>query len=213
VDLPSADIDRVKQEIEEGIDLDCADAVVVSAKTCLGVPELLESLVQRLPVPTGDPKAPLKALIFDSWYDSYQGVVVLFRIMQGSIRKNDKIRLFSTDTEYEVLRLGVFSPEPMDIANLEAGEVGFLCASIRSLGDAKVGDTITLANNPATEPVEGFKEVKPRVFCGLYPTDSSDYEALKFALEKLQLNDAAFSFEAETSQALGFGYRCGFLGL
>ena len=213
VDLPSSDVERVKQEIEEVIGLDCENAVAVSAKTGLGVPELLESLVKRLPAPTGNPKTPLKALIFDSWYDSYQGVVVLFRIMEGTIKKGDKIRLFSTDVEYEVLRLGVFSPEPMDIADLEAGEVGFLCASIKSLGDAKVGDTITLANNPASEPVEGFKEVKPMVFCGLYPTDSADYESLKFALEKLQLNDAAFSFEAETSQALGFGYRCGFLGL
>lgn len=213
VDLPSADVERVKQEIEEGIGLDCANAVAVSAKTGQGVPELLEYLIERLPAPGGDPAAPLKALIFDSWYDSYQGVVVLFRIMQGAIKKSDKIRLFSTGVEYEVLRLGVFSPEPMDIANLEAGEVGFLCASIKSLGDAKVGDTITLANKPASEPVAGFKEVKPMVFCGLYPTDSADYEALKFALEKLQLNDAAFSFEAETSQALGFGYRCGFLGL
>ncbi|CAK7006999.1 MAG: Elongation factor 4 [Desulfovibrio sp.] len=213
VDLPSADIPRVKQEIEEGIGLDCSEAVAVSAKTGEGVPELLETLIKRLPAPTGDPTAPLKALIFDSWYDSYQGVVVLFRVMEGAVKKNDKIRLFSTGVEYEVLRLGVFSPEATDIARLEAGEVGFLCASIKSLGDAKVGDTITLANKPATEPVAGFKEVKPMVFCGLYPTDSADYEALKFALEKLQLNDAAFSFEAETSQALGFGYRCGFLGL
>ncbi len=213
VDLPSADVDRVKQEIEEGIGLDCKEAMPVSAKTGLGVPELLEELVRRLPPPDGDPKAPLKALIFDSWYDSYQGVVVLFRIMDGTIRKHDRIRLFSTDVEYEVLRLGVFSPEAADIDQLAAGEVGFLCAGIKQLGDARVGDTITLAANPASEPVPGFKEVKPMVFCGLYPTDSADYEALKAALEKLQLNDAAFSYEPETSQALGFGYRCGFLGL
>jgi len=213
VDLASADVDRVKQEIEEGIGLDCAHSLAVSAKTGLGVPELLEALVKRLPAPTGDPKAALKALIFDSWYDSYQGVVVLFRIMEGTIKTHDKILLSSTGVSYEVLRLGVFSPEPMDIDCLEAGEVGFLCGAIKSLGDAKVGDTITLVANPAKEPVAGFKEVKPMVFCGLYPTDSADYEALKTALEKLQLNDAAFSYEAETSQALGFGYRCGFLGL
>ncbi len=213
VDLPSADVDRVRKEIEEGIGLDCTEAMPVSAKTGLGVPDLLEALVRRLPGPDGDPAAPLKALIFDSWYDSYQGVVVLFRIMDGTIRKHDRIRLFSTNVEYEVLRLGVFSPEPKDIESLAAGEVGFLCAGIKELGDARVGDTITLAANPAKEPVPGFKEVKPMVFCGLYPTDSADYEALKAALEKLQLNDAAFSYEPETSQALGFGYRCGFLGL
>ncbi|MDL2272462.1 translation elongation factor 4 [Desulfovibrio sp. OttesenSCG-928-I05] len=213
VDLASADVPRVKEEIEEGIGLDCDGAMEVSAKTGQGVPELLEALIQRLPAPQGDPKAPLKALIFDSWYDSYQGVIVLFRVMEGTVRKNDTIRLFSTGVEYEVLRLGVFSPEPMDIPSLSAGEVGFICAGIKQLGDAQVGDTITGADNPAAEPVPGFKEVKPMVFCGLYPTDSAEYESLKQALEKLQLNDAAFSFEAETSQALGFGFRCGFLGL
>ncbi len=213
IDLPSSDVDRVREEIEEAIGLDCTDALPVSAKTGEGVAEVLEALVQRLPAPTGDPDAPLKALIFDSWYDSYQGVVVLFRIMDGTIKKNDRIRLMATGKEYEVLRLGVFSPEPTDMPVLSAGEVGFLCGSIKELGDAKVGDTITLINNPAEEPVEGFKEVQPMVFCGLYPSDSDDYETLKTALEKLQLNDAAFSYEPETSQALGFGYRCGFLGL
>ncbi len=213
IDLPSSDVDRVRTEIEEAIGLDCTDALPVSAKTGEGVAEVLEALVQRLPAPQGDPDAPLKALIFDSWYDSYQGVVVLFRIMDGTIKKNERIRLMATGKEYEVLRLGVFSPEPTDMPTLSAGEVGFLCGSIKELGDAKVGDTITLVNNPAEEPVEGFKEVQPMVFCGLYPSDSDDYEALKAALEKLQLNDAAFSYEPETSQALGFGYRCGFLGL
>ncbi len=213
IDLPSSDVDRVRTEIEEAIGLDCTDALPVSAKTGEGVAEVLEALVERLPAPQGDPDAPLKALIFDSWYDSYQGVVVLFRIMDGTIKKNERIRLMATDKEYEVLRLGVFSPEPTDMPSLSAGEVGFLCGSIKELGDAKVGDTITLVNNPAQEPVEGFKEVQPMVFCGLYPSDSDDYEALKAALEKLQLNDAAFSYEPETSQALGFGYRCGFLGL
>ena len=213
IDLPSAEVDRVKEEIEEAIGLDCTDALPVSTKTGLGVDAVLEAIVHRLPAPGGDLDAPLKALIFDSWYDSYQGVVVLFRVVDGRVKLGDMVRLMSTGKEYEVLRLGVFSPEATDVKELHAGEVGFLCGSIKSLGDARVGDTITLAANPATEPVPGFKEVKPMVFCGLYPSESDDYENLKAALEKLQLNDAAFSFEPETSQALGFGFRCGFLGL
>ncbi len=213
VDLASANVEGVKAEIEEGIGLDCAEALAVSAKTGFGVDEVLEAIVKRLPPPEGDPEAPLKALIFDSWYDSYQGVVVLFRVMDGTIKKGERIRLFATGGEYEVLRLGAFSPEQVDLPQLSAGEVGFLCGNIKTLSDAKVGDTVIHMARPASEPVEGFKEVKPMVFCGLYPTDSVDYEPLKYALEKLQLNDAAFSFEAETSQALGFGFRCGFLGL
>ncbi|MDL2315944.1 translation elongation factor 4 [Desulfovibrio sp. OttesenSCG-928-A18] len=213
IDLPSADPERVKNEIEEGIGLDCEASIAISAKTGDGVEEVLESIVERLPGPDGDPHAPLKALIFDSWYDPYQGVIVLFRVVDGSLKKGDRVRLFSTGVEYEVLRLGAFSPEPKDLDLLSAGEVGFLCANIKELGDARVGDTITLAANPAKEAVPGFKEVKAMVFCGLYPTDNADYEDLKYALEKLQLNDAAFTFEAETSQALGFGFRCGFLGL
>lgn len=213
IDLPSAEVERVKAEIEESIGLDCADALPVSAKTGMGVDAVLEAIVQRLPAPKGNPDAPLKALIFDSWYDSYQGVVTLFRVMDGAVRLGDRIRLMSTGKEYDVLRLGVFSPEATDVKELTAGEVGFLCGSIKELGDARVGDTLTLAGNPALEAVPGFKEVKPMVFCGLYPTDSDEYESLKAALEKLQLNDAAFSFEPETSQALGFGFRCGFLGL
>lgn len=213
IDLPSADVDRVRTEIEESIGLDCTDAVPVSAKTGLNIDQVLTAIVERLPAPQGDLDAPLKALIFDSWYDSYQGVVVLFRIMDGKIKKGDKIRLMATDKEYEVIRLGVFSPTAVDMKELDAGEVGFLCGNIKELGDARVGDTITLASNPAADPVPGFKEVQSMVFCGLYPTDSADYENLKTALEKLQLNDAAFSFEPETSQALGFGFRCGFLGL
>ena len=213
IDLPSADPARVRAEIEEGIGLDCAGALEVSAKTGLGVDAVLEAIVARLPAPQGDREAPLKALIFDSWYDSYQGVVALFRVMDGRIRKGDRIRLMSTGKEYEALRLGVFSPEAVDVDELLAGEVGFLSGSIKELGDARVGDTITLAARPAAAPVPGFKEVKPVVFCGLYPTESDEYENLKAALEKLQLNDAAFSFEPETSQALGFGFRCGFLGL
>ena len=213
IDLPSADAARVRGEIEEGIGLDCAGALEVSAKTGLGVDGVLEAIITRLPPPDGDREAPLKALIFDSWYDSYQGVVALFRVMDGRIRKGDRIRLMSTGKEYEALRLGVFSPEALDVDELAAGEVGFVSGSIKELGDARVGDTITLAARPAAEPVPGFKEVKPVVFCGLYPTESDEYENLKAALEKLQLNDAAFSFEPETSQALGFGFRCGFLGL
>ena len=213
IDLPSAEVERVKAEIEESIGLDCSEALPVSAKTGMGVDAVLEAIVKRLPAPRGNPDAPLKALIFDSWYDSYQGVVTLFRVVDGAVRLGDTIRLMSTGKEYEVLRLGVFSPEAADVRELTAGEVGFLCGSIKELGDARVGDTITLADNPAAEPVPGFKEVKPMVFCGLYPTESDDYENLTAALEKLQLNDAAFSFEPETSQALGFGFRCGFLGL
>ena len=213
IDLPSAEVERVKAEIEESIGLDCSEAMPVSAKTGMGVDAVLEAIVNRLPAPKGDENAPLKALIFDSWYDSYQGVVILFRIMDGTIKRNDMVRLMSTGKEYEVLRLGVFSPEATDVNLLHAGEVGFMCGSIKELGDARVGDTITLANNPASEAVPGFTEVKPMVFCGLYPTESDEYENLKTALEKLQLNDAAFSFEPETSQALGFGFRCGFLGL
>ena len=213
IDLPSANVDAVREEIEETIGLDCTDALEVSAKTGQGVGDVLEAIVRRLPPPDGDPDKPLKALIFDSWYDSYQGVVTLFRVVDGALRKGDKIRLMSTGKEYDVLRLGVFSPEAVDVEELGAGEVGFLCGSIKELGDAAVGDTITLANRPADEPVPGFKKAQPMVFCGLYPTESGDYENLKAALEKLQLNDAAFTFEPETSQALGFGFRRGFLGL
>ena len=213
IDLPSADVDRVKAEIEEAIGLDCSAALPVSAKTGMGVDAVLEAIVHQLPAPQGDPAATLKALIFDSWYDSYQGVVVLFRVMDGTVRLGEQVRLMSTGKEYEVLRLGVFSPEATDVKELHAGEVGFLCGSIKSLGDARVGDTITHADRPADAPVPGFKEVQPMVFCGLYPSESDDYENLKAALEKLQLNDAAFSYEPETSQALGFGFRCGFLGL
>ena len=213
IDLPSADPDRVRSEIEESIGLDCTDSVDVSAKTGLNIDQVLEAIVHRLPAPEGNSNAPLKALIFDSWYDSYQGVVVLFRIMDGILKLGDTIHLMASDRDYEVVRLGVFSPNAVDVKELGAGEVGFLCANIKELGHARVGDTITLKERPAEEPVPGFKEVKPMVFCGLYPTDAADYENLKTALEKLQLNDAAFSYEPETSTALGFGFRCGFLGL
>ena len=213
IDLPSADADRVKQEIEEAIGLDTKDSVAVSAKTGLNVDKVLEAIVDRLPAPKGDPDAPLKALIFDSWYDAYQGVVVLFRVMDGTLKVGSKAKMFSTGAEFEVTRLGVFSPGPLDVTEFGPGEVGFLSGAIKNLQEARVGDTITLAENPTQEPLPGFKDVKPMVFCGLYPVDASDYEQLKNALEKLQLNDAALTYEPETSQALGFGYRCGFLGL
>ena len=213
IDLPGADLERVRAEIEESIGLDCSGALPVSAKTGLGVDAVIESIVVRLPAPEGDPQATLKALIFDSWYDSYQGVMVLFRIVDGTIRKGERIKLFASGKVYEVIRLGVFSPEAMDVDELAAGEVGFLCGNIKELGDARVGDTVTHADRPADAPVPGFKDAQPVVFCGLYPTDPAEYEPLKASLEKLQLNDSAFSWEPETSQALGFGFRCGFLGL
>ena len=213
IDLPGSDPDRVAREIEEVIGLDCSDACLVSAKTGEGVPTLLQKLVKQIPPPEGKPDAPLKALIFDSWYDSYLGVVVLFRILEGIIRLNQPIMMYSTGKKYEVTRLGVFSPEAQDIKELGPGEVGFLCAGIKELKDARVGDTITCPDRPTTRPFPGFKKVKPMVFCGLYPVESAEYETLKNALEKLQLNDAALQFEPETSQALGFGFRCGFLGL
>ncbi|MBD5641805.1 MAG: elongation factor 4 [Desulfovibrio sp.] len=213
IDLPGADVEKVKKEIEDSIGLDCGNALAISAKSGQGVEDVLEAIIRHLPPPEGNPEGPLKALIFDSWYDSYQGVVTLFRVVDGKIRPGDKIRLMNSGREYEVLRLGVFSPEALDVPELGAGEVGFLCASIKELGHARVGDTITHVDNPAAEPIAGFNDVKPMVFCGLYPTESSEYENLKAALQKLQLNDAALSFEPETSQALGFGFRCGFLGL
>ncbi|WP_321401498.1 translation elongation factor 4 [Maridesulfovibrio sp.] len=213
VDLPSSDCERVAQEIEEVIGLDCSDPLMISAKTGLNVEDVLEAIVTDLPPPEGDPDAPLKALIFDSWYDSYQGVVVLFRILDGTIKKGDRIQIHSTGRTFDVTTLGVYTPEPQNTKVLAAGEVGFLCASMKELNDAPVGDTITLAADPVKDPFPGFQEVKPMVFCGLYPVEPAEYEPLKAALEKLQLNDTAFSFEPETSTALGFGFRCGFLGL
>jgi len=213
IDLPSADPEVISREIEEVIGLDCSDTLHVSAKTGLNVEKVLDAVVEQLPAPEGDPDAPLKALIFDSWYDSYQGVVVLFRILDGKLRKGDDIRIFSTGKDFDVTRLGAFMPEPVDIKEMGPGEVGFLCASMKELGDAPVGDTITLAERPTRDAFPGFKPVKPMVFAGLYPIEPAEYETLKAALEKLQLNDAAFTFEPEVSQALGFGFRCGFLGL
>jgi GTP-binding protein LepA len=213
VDLPSADVDRVRQEVEDVIGLDCSQVLACSAKTGEGVPEILEAVVHRIPPPETSTDGSSRALIFDSWYDSYRGAVCMVRIKDGTIRKGDKIRLMATGAEHEVTELGVYAPFERELDHLGPGEVGYVAASIKSLRDAKVGDTITLANNPATEPLAGFKVVKPMVFCGFFPTDSDQYPELRDALEKLNLNDAAFMFEPETSDALGFGFRCGFLGL
>jgi len=213
IDLPSADPERVRAEIEEIIGLDASDAVLASAKTGIGINEILEAIIEKIPSPKGDPDAPLKALIFDSWYDPYQGVIVLVRVIDGALKKGDKIRLMASRTEHEILKVGVFAPHTMAVDELTAGEVGFITASIKVIQDAKVGDTITHVRRPAEKALPGFKEVKPMVFSGLYPIDSNDYEDLRDAMEKLRLNDSSFSFEPENSMALGFGFRCGFLGL
>jgi len=217
VDLPSSDLDKTKQEIEQIIGLDTSDAVGCSGKTGVGVPDILEQIVKKVPPPKGDRDAPLRALIFDSWYDSYRGAVVMFRVMDGTVRRGDKIRFMNTKAEFEVTEMGTFTPHPKALEEIGAGEVGFFAANIKSVTDAKVGDTITHAltqsTKPASEALPGFKEVKPMVFAGIYPTDASDYGNLRDSLEKLQMNDAAFNFEADSSEALGFGYRCGFLGL
>ncbi|TRO83862.1 translation elongation factor 4 [Trichloromonas acetexigens] len=213
IDLPSADAKAVKAEIEEIIGLDTADAVEASAKEGIGIHEILEAVIKKVPRPKGNPDAPLKALIFDSWYDSYQGVIVLVRIFDGCLKKGDKIQLMANKKSYEVLKVGVFTPHPVEMKELSAGEVGFLIAGIKVVQDAKVGDTLTHLHRPAETPLPGFKEVKPMVFSGLYPIDTGEYDSLRDALEKLRLNDSSFSFEPENSLALGFGFRCGFLGL
>jgi len=213
VDLPSSDVDRVRQEVEQVIGLDCSQLLACSAKTGEGVREILEAVVERVPPPETDDSGFLRALIFDSWYDSYRGAVCMVRIKDGTVRKGDKVRLMATGAEHEATELGVYTPFQKEVDQLGPGEVGYLAASIKSLQDAKVGDTITLAKNPAKEALAGFKDVKPMVFCGIFPTDSDQYTELRDALEKLNLNDAAFMYEPETSDALGFGFRCGFLGL
>ncbi len=213
IDLPAADPERVITEIEEIIGLEAGDAIRVSAKTGVGISDLLEQLVKRIPAPEGEENAPLQALIIDSWFDSYVGVISLIRVMNGVIRPKEKMYIMSTGRAYQVEKLGVFSPKREDKAQLGPGEVGFLIAGIKEIDGAPVGDTITHANHRATEPLPGFDEVQPRVFSGLYPVSSDDYESFREALKKLKLNDSALHFEPETSQALGFGFRCGFLGL
>ena len=217
IDLPAADPERVIQEIEDIIGIDAHDAVLASAKMGIGIHEILEEIVKKIPAPKGDPDAPLKALLFDSWYDQYQGVIILVRIFEGVLSKGDKLLLMATKGSYEVLKVGVFSPVMTEVQSLSAGEVGFVIAGIRTVADAKVGDTVThavsLSKKPCAAALTGFKEVKPMVFSGLYPIDTSQYEQLRDALAKLKLNDSSFSYEPETSMALGFGFRCGFLGL
>lgn len=213
IDLPAADPERVKQEIEDVIGLDVSDAVLASAKAGIGIEEILEKIVTMVPAPQGDLEAPLKALIFDSKYDSYRGVVLNIRVVDGVVKPGDKIQLMSNGATFDVTEVGVFSPKPVQRDYLMAGDVGYLTASIKTVQDTRVGDTITLANNPADKPLEGYRQMNPMVYCGLYPVDNSKFNDLREALEKLQLNDAALQFEAESSQALGFGFRCGFLGL
>ena len=214
IDLPSARPDAVKEEIENVIGIPAMDAPLVSAKAGIGIEEVLEAVAKRIPAPAGDPDGPLKALIFDSYYDAYKGVVIYVRIKEGSVRRGDTIRLMSTGAEYQITELGYLKPTfPLPAEALLTGEVGYIAAAIKNIQDARVGDTVTLADDPAAEPLPGYKEVQPMVFCGMYPVDGADYEALRDALAKLQLNDAALTYEPETSQALGFGFRCGFLGL
>jgi GTP-binding protein LepA len=213
IDLQSADIPRTKEMIESAVGLDTKDALLISAKTGQGVPDVLEAVVKRVPPPKGKPERQLQALIFDSWFDPYRGVVVLTRVFQGTLRKGQKIRLWSNGRVFEVETLGVLTPKPVEIDQIEAGEVGFFFANIKNVADTKIGDTITDDDRPAIEPLPGFEEIKPMVFAGLYTVDAHEHTQLREALEKLRLNDASFFFEPESSVALGFGFRCGFLGL
>ena len=213
IDLPSADVEGTRREIEEVIGLDASKAVPTSAKEGIGIEELLEEIVHTVPAPLGDPQGPLKALIFDSWYDTYRGVIMLVRVFEGTLKPKQKIIFMSNKREYEVADVGVFAPKARGKTELIAGEVGFLVANVKIIQDAKVGDTLTEPSRPTDVAVPGFKEIKPMVFAGIFPVDSSDYENTRDALEKLRLNDSAFTYEPETSQALGFGFRCGYLGL
>ncbi|KUP07248.1 elongation factor 4 [Bacillus coahuilensis m2-6] len=213
IDLPAADPERVRGEIEDVIGLDASEAVLASAKAGIGIEDILEQVVEKVPAPTGDPDAPLKALIFDSLFDPYRGVVAYIRIVEGTVKMGDKIKMMATGKEFEVTELGVFTPKSTPQKELTVGDVGFLTAAIKNVGDTRVGDTITSAKNSATEALPGYRRLNPMVYCGLYPIDSSKYNDLREALEKLELNDSALQYEAETSQALGFGFRCGFLGL
>lgn len=213
IDLPSADPDRVKQEVEDVIGLDTSNAVLASAKAGIGIKEILEQVVKSVPAPQGDPDQPLKALIFDSHYDPYKGVIVYVRVVDGKIKSGSKIKMMATGKTFEVIEVGAFKPRMTIVDELNVGDVGFIVAGIRHVGDTQVGDTVTEAKNPTPEPLPGYRKINPMVYCGLYPIETSDYVDLREALEKLQLNDASLSFEPETSSALGFGFRCGFLGL
>ncbi len=213
IDLPSADPERVRQEVEDVIGLDASEAVLASAKAGIGIEEILEQIVEKVPAPSGDPEGPLQALIFDSLYDAYRGVVAYIRVVEGTVKVGDKIKMMATGKEFEVTEVGVFTPKTTLRDELTVGDVGFLTAAIKNVGDTRVGDTITHAKNGATEPLPGYRKLNPMVFCGLYPIDTAKYNDLREALEKLELNDSALQFEPETSQALGFGFRCGFLGL
>ena len=213
IDLPSADITRTQEAIEQAVGLDATDAIPVSAKTGQGVEDVLEAIVHRLPPPKGDPNAPLQALIFDSWFDAYRGVIVLVRVMQGTLRKGQRIRFMSNGKAFDIESMGVLVPKPMEIAELSAGEVGFFAATIKNVGDTRIGDTVTDDARPASAQLPGFEDIKPMVFSGLYTVDSHEHTLLRDALEKLRLNDSSFFFEPESSAALGFGFRCGFLGL
>lgn len=213
IDLPAADPERVRGEIEDVIGLDASEAVLASAKAGIGIEEILEQIVEKVPAPTGDPSAPLKALIFDSLYDPYRGVVAYIRIVEGTVKPGDRIKMMASGKEFDVIETGVFTPHTALQEELTVGDVGFITAAIKNVGDSTVGDTITLAKNPAKEALPGYRRLNPMVYCGLYPIDTSKYNDLRDALEKLELNDAALQFEPESSQALGFGYRCGFLGL
>jgi len=213
IDLPSAEPERVAAEIEEVVGLDCSEAIRASAKAGIGINDILESIVQLVPPPQDTLAEPFRALIFDSYYDAYRGVIVYFRVMDGRVKKGDKIRFMASGKEFVIDELGILSPQQVQVNELHAGEVGYLAAAIKTVADARVGDTITLTAKPAQEPLPGYTEAKPMVFCGLFPTDADQYADLKDALEKLKLNDAALSYEPETSSAMGFGFRCGFLGL
>jgi len=213
IDLPGAEPQKVREQIENAIGIDCSEAILASAKEGIGTKEILEAIVRKIPPPAGTDAAPLKALIFDSWFDNYQGVIVLVRVFDGTVRPGMKMRLMAAGKEYEIDKVGVFRPKMETVSLLSAGDVGYIIAGIKTVGDTKIGDTITDAARPAETPLSGYKEIKPMVFSGLYPVENIQYEELKNALEKLRLNDASFSFEPETSSALGFGFRCGFLGL
>jgi len=213
IDLPSADPERVKEQIEDALGIDSSDAILASAKEGIGTKEILEAIVQKVPAPPGDENKALKALIFDSWFDNYQGVIMLVRLFDGKVKAGKKILLMATETTFDVLQVGIFSPKMTPVDELTAGEVGYIIASIKNVADTRIGDTITDANKPVAEPCPGYKDIKPMVFCGFYPTETHQYENLRDALSKLRLNDSSFTFEPETSLALGFGFRCGFLGL